>query len=140
MRALTILLLSGVLAVGLSLSSPARAQTFSSTVWEFDRLTTDDEFSPPGRYTIEFLSDGSVEIEADCNHASGRWSAEQGTSGGIDITITLQSVSGCSDSFESTYLDWLDAVDTFSMSTQTLTLSNSHSSSQAPMVFRPAGA
>lgn len=134
MRALIILLLAGILAVGLSLSSPARAQTFTSTVWQFDGLSTNPTFSPSGQYTIEFLPDGTVDIVADCNRASGRWSANASTEV-IDITITLQSVSGCPGSdFEADYLNRLDAVNKFSLDDGTLSLT----SSQGTMTFRSA--
>ncbi len=136
MRALIILLFAGFLAIGLSQSSPARAQTFTSTVWQFDGLSTDASFSPPGLYTIAFLPDGTVDIVADCNRASGRWSADA-SPGQIDITITLQSVKGCPGSaFEADYLDRLDAVDKYSLTDEILSLT----SSQGTMTFRSAAA
>jgi heat shock protein HslJ len=38
----------------------------------------------PDQYTVEFLSDGQVKIKADCNHASGTYTAE-----GSSISIEM---------------------------------------------------
>lgn len=139
MRAIIILLFAGFLAVGLSQSSPARAQTFTSTIWRLEQMPGTTGFSPSSRYTIEFLSDGDVDVVADCNRAAGPWFANGAMSGDIDITITSTAVAGCpSPSFQGQFLDRLDAADHFEFSSDgnTLTLTGK----MGNLIFRPASA
>ena len=123
MRPLAILLLVVALTLSLLPGGPARAQTLTSVVWQLEQLLDETDIPDSTWYTVEFESDGTVEIEADCNRASGRW-ASRG-SGLLDITITLQSVAGCpSPSLEGEFLDQLDAITQFELSDDgdTLTL------------------
>lgn len=127
MRSLMILLLAVTVLAGLSLADPVRAETFSSSVWQLQELPDEPTFSgftPSSRYRIEFLSDGTLEIDADCNQASGEWDAAGDTSGTIDITITLTAVAGCpSPTFQGQFLDLLEAVEDFEHDGDMLTLS-----------------
>jgi heat shock protein HslJ len=54
--------------------------------WFATELNNDTEVSPPDpeSYTIEFLADGQVAVQADCNRASGTYTANDGS-----MTITL---------------------------------------------------
>jgi len=138
MRTIIILLFAGFLAAGLLQASPAGAQTFTSALWRLEQMPGTTGFSPSSRYTIEFLSDGDVDVVADCNRASGPWEADSGTSGDIDITITSTAVAGCPSSYPGQFLDRLDGADhfTFSSDGNTLTLTGK----MGDLIFRPASA
>jgi heat shock protein HslJ len=142
MRSLTILLVVAALA-GLAFTAPVRAQPLewlTAHVWQLETLPDEDDFTPSSRYTIEFLSDGEVEIEADCNRASGFWEAEADStdSGTISVMITFTAVGGCSSpSFEGTFLDLLEEAERFAFEDEeTLTLSGDN----GEMTFAPATA
>jgi heat shock protein HslJ len=138
MRALIVLLFAGVLVVGLTPSDPARAQTFSSTVWQLQSLEDEPTYTPSSRYSVEFLADGTVRIEADCNSASGTWTFPTPTPGSVDITITLTAVAGCpSPSWESTFLDRLEEANRFEIDSKVNTLTL-FKDDQKRLVFQPA--
>jgi len=93
MRSGMISLVALVLVVaGLTVAVPARAQTFSSAVWQLDNLpgVEGGNVTPSSRFTIQFRSDGTVAVQADCIRASGLWS------GDLSITITQATIESCS--------------------------------------------
>ena len=60
----------------------------------------------PGRYTVQFVPDGTVTIRADCNWVLGTWSAANGA---LDITVTQTTVAACpEDSLEVAFVQGLD--------------------------------
>src|SRR3954452_11813009 len=60
----------------------------------------------PGRYTVHFLPDGTVNIRADCNWVAGFWS---GASGALDVTVTMTTVAECpAGSLEEPFVQALD--------------------------------
>lgn len=136
MRALIMLLFAVVLGVGLLQPGPARAQSFSSTIWQLTKIDDKADFVPSSRYAIRFLTDGTVSVDADCNRASGTWRADGGSSGTIQITITLTAVAGCpSPSLESEFLDKLEAATNFTLSSNELKLSTATGTEL--LTFRP---
>lgn len=137
MRLLAILVLGAALALSLLPGGPARAQTLTSGVWQLEQLLDETDIPSSTWYTIEFDSDGTVEIEADCNRASGRWASKG--SGLIDITVTLQSRASCpSPSLEAEFLDQLDDVTEYEFSDDddTLTLTGP----DGDLLFEPGSA
>ena len=127
MALLRVLILAlATVAVFAILAGPGitRAQTFSSATWELTFLPTesdDDDFdegqsltdSDSSRYTIEFLSDGTVSVQVDCNDAAGHWTDEDE----FDITITDSTFRSCSsDRFGDQFLDRLNEADGYSLS------------------------
>jgi len=93
MRSWLIFLVAVVFVVaGMTMAVPARAQTFSSAVWQLDNLpgVVGGDVAPSSRFTIQFRSDGTVAVQADCIHASGLWS------GDLSITITQATIENCS--------------------------------------------
>jgi heat shock protein HslJ len=66
-------------------------------VWELEQIQYNDgtllTADPPENYTIEFMEDGSVAIQADCNQARGEFSTEG--SGSIDITVGAITRAAC---------------------------------------------
>src|SRR5829696_8611688 len=62
----------------------------------------------PGRYTVHFLPDETVNIRADCNWVAGFWS---GANGALDVTVTMTTVAQCpAGSLEEPFVQGLDAA------------------------------
>jgi len=63
----------------------------------------------PGNYTLEFLPDGVVKLQADCNNASGSYTVRGSQ---LDIEIMVTTLAACpSESLSEEYLQLLnDAV------------------------------
>jgi heat shock protein HslJ len=64
-------------------------------VWkwfEFANPKDTTTVADPSRYTVEFMSDGTVSILADCNQASGRFTAHEGS---ISIVIGPMTMAMC---------------------------------------------
>jgi hypothetical protein len=61
-------------------------------------------------YTIEFLMDGTVNVQTDCVTVDGTYAV------GIplDVTIDLPTTPSCGDALTSSFLEDLDRVDTYS--------------------------
>jgi heat shock protein HslJ len=65
----------------------------------------------PGRYTVHFLPDGTVNIRADCNWVAGFWS---GASGALDVTVTMTTVAECpAGSLEEPFVQALDEATSY---------------------------
>lgn len=63
------------------------APSLEGTLWQWQSLTTPvdvTEVGEPERYAIEFLPDGQLAIQADCNRATGTYTVD-----GESITISL---------------------------------------------------
>lgn len=67
------------------------------TVWELEQIQYNDDTlltaDPPENYTVEFMEDGSMAIQADCNQGTGEFSSEDG--GSIDITVGAITRAAC---------------------------------------------
>jgi heat shock protein HslJ len=123
MRSWLMLLLAVVpIVLGLVSAETTRAQSFSSAVWQLDDISgpLTAQVEPSSRYTVQFRSDGTVSIQADCNRASGLWT---GGTTSLDVTITLSTPTTCpSGSFGRTFLQALDGATGYSLSGTRLTL------------------
>src|ERR671913_1777840 len=65
----------------------------------------------PGRYTVHFLPDETVNIRADCNWVAGFWS---GANGALDVTVTMTTVAECpSGSLEEPFVQGLDEATSY---------------------------
>jgi heat shock protein HslJ len=65
----------------------------------------------PGRYTVHFLPDETVNIRADCNWVAGFWS---GANGALDVTVTMTTVAECpADSLEEPFVQALDEATSY---------------------------
>ena len=74
----------------------------------FPGITTGIE---PGRYTVHFLPDETVNIRADCNWVAGFWS---GANGALDVTVTMTTVAECpSGSLEEPFVQGLDEATSY---------------------------
>ena len=128
MRSLMILLLASVVGVSLLTTSPANAQTFSSAVWQLVELPGGKVIAPTSRYAIQFLSDGKLAIQADCERATGFW---EGDSADLTITITLTVPCATAQAF----LGYLAQTESFTLLGDSLTL---HSPNGGTMKFEAA--
>ncbi len=74
----------------------------------FPGVTTGIE---PGRYTVHFLPDETVNIRADCNWVAGFWS---GANGALDVTVTMTTVAQCpAGSLEVPFVQALDEATSY---------------------------
>jgi heat shock protein HslJ len=65
----------------------------------------------PGRYTVHFLPDETVNIRADCNWVAGFWS---GAGGALDVTVTMTTVAECpTGSLEEPFVQALDEATSY---------------------------
>ena len=60
--------------------------------WQLTAFPGVDTGIEPGRYTVHFLPDETVNIRADCNWVAGFWS---GANGALDVTVTMTTVAEC---------------------------------------------
>ena len=78
--------------------------------WFATELNNDTEVRPPDpeSYTIEFLEGGQVAIQADCNQATGTYTADNGS---MTITVGTSTLAFCGeDSLDQTFLRSLGEV------------------------------
>jgi heat shock protein HslJ len=123
------LVVSGVVALG-SVQAQEAPPFPTDVIWQLEQLPEMDEYglddghtftTPSNRYAIEFRSDGTASIVADCNRLIGRWSRTGATS--IDIVISLSALSGCpSGSYEEYFLIALDEATAFDLEDSKLIL------------------
>lgn len=66
------------------------------TVWQWQQtlMSNDDEFVPdnPGNYTVQFMADGTVAVQADCNQVSGTYTL---TDNQITIELGPSTMAAC---------------------------------------------
>jgi heat shock protein HslJ len=99
---------------------PQFASGIPPVVWSLTSFPAVGPIAEPGRYTVQFLTDGTVGVGADCNRAAGVWS---GGDGAIDITVTLSTLALCPEgSLGDPFVQALDAVTTYSLEDGSLTL------------------
>ena len=77
--------------------SPAPADmALVGTVWELEQIQYNNDTllvaDPPENYTIEFMADGSIAIQADCNRGRGEFSSDDSS---IDITVGALTRAAC---------------------------------------------
>lgn len=67
----------------------------------------------PARYTIRFLTDGTLDVRADCNSLTGTYSI--GIPLDLKVAVSTSNVSACGDaSAGQVFLDQLARVETYS--------------------------
>ncbi len=85
----------------------------TGVLWQWQRNVANDgsvTLSPdhPENYTVTFLAEGRLAIQADCNRATGAWTV---TGAGIDVAIGGVTRRGCPPgSLMQPFLDALDAA------------------------------
>src|SRR5688572_24261720 len=143
MRRSALLLLFMTLVVALSRPSTVHAQEIPTPppppsagaippiVWQLTAFPGVGAISEPGRYTVQFIPDGTVSIRADCNWVGGVWS---GGNGALDITLGPSTLVGCPpDSLEQPYVQALDGVTSYTLDGMTLILAGA----AGEMAFAP---
>jgi heat shock protein HslJ len=112
----------GVLALLLLPGPAAAVQTLSGPpagVWTLVDFPGVGAVSEP-RYTIQFQSNGRVDILADCNRAGGSWSGGDGV---LSMAVTTSTMAFCPpDSISQPYLVALDGVSGYTVLDATLVL------------------
>ena len=79
--------------------------------WQLTAFSGVETGIEPGRYTVHFLPDETVNIRADCNWVAGFWS---GANGALDVTVTMTTVAECpSDSLEESFVQGLDEATSY---------------------------
>jgi heat shock protein HslJ len=125
MRSLTIplcallLALSSLLPVGSvsaqEASPPDAPMAIPPLVWQLTAFPGVATAIEPGRYTVQFVPDGTVAIRADCNWVIGTWT---GGNGVLDITVTQTTVAACpADSMEEPFVQALDVATAYTLDT-----------------------
>jgi heat shock protein HslJ len=108
MRSLVTLLIATLLAVTMLLPAAAAqdAPAIPPIAWQLTAFPGVATPLEPGRYTVQFVPDGTINIRADCNWVLGTWS---GGNGVLDITVTRTTVAACpADSLEEPFVQALD--------------------------------
>lgn len=106
--------------VGRAAPLPQETSGIPPLVWSLTSLPGVGAIVEPGRYTVQFMADGTLGVGADCNRAAGVWS---GSDGAIDTTVTLSTLALCPEnSLGDAFVQALDAVTGYSVSGGTLTL------------------
>ena len=79
--------------------------------WQLTAFPGVDAAIEPGRYTVHFLPDETVNIRADCNWVAGFWS---GASGALDVTVTMTTVAQCpTGTLEEPFVQALDEATSY---------------------------
>ena len=75
----------------------------------------------PANYTIEFLTDGTVNVKADCNSLSGTYTV--GVPLDLTINLATTTMASCGDlSLDGMYLEFLSRISSYSTDTGELRL------------------
>lgn len=86
----------------------------TGVVWEWVQFEGGDgavvSAADPGRYTVEFLDEGGIHVQADCNRGQGSASID-GSS--LDLTVATTRMACPPDSQASDFLRYLDEAVTF---------------------------
>jgi uncharacterized lipoprotein YbaY len=101
-------------------------------LWQWDNTTVTD----PSRYTIEFLGDGSLAVQADCDRSRGSYTIGGATLTISGMAITLTACPGVSQ--DRAFLEQLSSVNGFHREGETLVLT--HSVDPSEMNFVPVDA
>jgi len=106
-------------------STGAAGDGLTGVVWKWDQFLESNDntivVDDPDRYTLEFLADGMVAVQADCNQASGSYAVE-----GSNLTIEIgpSTLALCPpDSLSDQYLKYLGEVVSFVLDGGKLALS-----------------
>ncbi|MFN8377536.1 MAG: META domain-containing protein [Anaerolineae bacterium] len=126
-------------ADGGTMQFTAAAPTLTGTVWEWTGTTTPVEtitVSDPTRYQVEFLEDGSVALQADCNRAFGSYTTTE--DGGLTIQVIGSTMAMCPpDSQADQFIQQLSNSAIYFFQDGNLFIDQAMDS--GTMQFRPAG-
>gem|GEM_PF-1371111 len=114
---------------------PANAASPEPVVWQLQLLSgAEGDLLPEGRdYTLQFLPDGELLAQVDCNRGRGTWTA---TDAGIDIGPIATTRMACPPgSIDRQFLEAADAATAWTYADDALVLSGD---TGATMTFAPA--
>jgi len=76
--------------------TPIDEPILTDSVWQLQQIQYNDGTlitpSDPANYTVDFMEDGSLGIQADCNRVLGEYTGESGT---LDITLGPSTLAAC---------------------------------------------
>jgi heat shock protein HslJ len=134
MRKVIVLLALGLVVLVAACSGSSSGLTGKTWQWtaSTEKVPASQSVVPdPANYTIEFKSDGTYAVKADCNSGSGAYT----TSGS---SLTLQpgpmTLAACPDtSLDSTFLQGLMATSSYAVANGELTLTQTN---EGTMTFK----
>lgn len=100
-------------------------QDFTDTKWQWYSLSENEPASQsvvpdPENYTITLNSDGSMNIQADCNMVEGSYSVEGNT---LSLIVGPSTMAFCGDeSLDLMFIELLSNVESYSMENNELIL------------------
>jgi heat shock protein HslJ len=113
-RSLAAIALAGALAVaGCQAGDSLAGPTWQWTAPHVTNPAGQSVVPDPESYTIEFLTDGTVNVKADCNTLTGSYTVGVP----LDLTIDLATPTrdACGDlSLDSVYLEYLSQISSYS--------------------------
>ena len=118
---------------------PDAVVKLTGSAWQWVKSTDNSSkvttVNQPSKYTLQFsLSDGTVEIKADCNNASGTFTADAHN---LSITLGPSTLAACSaGSLSDQYLKELGEVQTYLFEGDNLIMGRTDNGS---MHFTPVG-
>lgn len=121
------------------------ANTLGNGVWEWTALrnpNTGEEtpLTDGGVYQITFNPDGTFELKADCNNASGSYTADGGLMGSMRFSPGPMTLAECgSDSQSSNLISWLPGIQNYRGHAGGTTLDLSLPAGGGELVFKLAG-
>lgn len=91
---------ASLVMVGVAACTPPQTPTdepmLTDTVWQLQQIQYNDGTlitpSDPANYTVEFMEDGSLGVQADCNRVLGEYVGEGGI---LDITLGPSTLAAC---------------------------------------------
>ncbi len=93
------------------------------TVWYWTELggsNADLAVDDPSRYAVEFTSDGTVHVQADCNQGSGTYTASDGS---ITIEVLAMTMAMCEpDSLSDSFVAGLNSASAYRIEDGTLSI------------------
>ena len=130
---LALIVLVGALAV----AGCQASDSLAGPTWQWTGSTAiADVASNPADYTIQFRTDGTVAVRADCNTLSGTYAVSIPL--GLTITLAPASMAACpGDSLDGPYVELLRKVEAYSTGGGALSLELADDGGM--LQFQPAG-
>lgn len=138
-KAAVLITLVGLIGFGVAVVSAQ--DDLTGVEWQWASMTDSatgetTTVATPGQYTLNFVGDGTLNGQADCNRYAGTFTQENGA---LDITLGPTTLAACPEgSMETVFRQTLDGVVAGARDGDTLTLRTADDAQS--MVFQAAGA
>ena len=108
-----IALVATVVVAGCQSGDSLAGPTWQWTALEETNTAGQPVTPDPATYTIEFLTDGTVNVKADCNSLSGTYTV--GIPLDLTINLAATTMASCGDpSLDGMYLEFLSRISSYS--------------------------